>query len=254
MCLLAALELASFKAAQQTRCSKGRSNMHAQRAMGFPPVKRPHQKNRPLNPRHPQFPYTGKRNISDGWTHTTAHAWTSGFFPGVLWQLYNLTGRSEWRQQAERWTRPLGNLQRDWALQHDFGFVYLPSFGEMWKATESSEAKKQVLAAAEATAWAFNPATNSTRTFEGWDAPGATGKFRCGWGAGGGRVARFLNRVLNRKTPGSLTRLNALCCHTKGRPLFKLCISSETENAVCSRAGRGPPPAAGRKRLGQARP
>ncbi|GBF95055.1 glucuronyl hydrolase [Raphidocelis subcapitata] len=125
-----------------------------------------------------QFPYTGKRNVSDGWTHTSAHAWTSGFFPGVLWQLHNLTGRAEWREQAERWTRPLANLQRDWALQHDFGFVYLPSFGEMWKATKSEEAKKQVLAAAEATAWAFNPATNSTRTFEGWDAPGATGKFR----------------------------------------------------------------------------
>ena len=58
------------------------------------------------------------------------------------------------------------------------GFVYLPSFGEAFAATGSEEARRQVLAAAEATAWAFNPATNSTRTFEGWDPPAATRNFR----------------------------------------------------------------------------
>ncbi len=56
--------------------------------------------------------------------------------------------------------------------------MYLPSFGEEYSATGSEQARLQVLAAAEATAWAFNPATNSTRTFEGWDPPGATEDFR----------------------------------------------------------------------------
>lgn len=61
----------------------------------------------------------------------------------------------------------------------------MPSFAEMYEATQSDEARRQVLAAAEATAWAFNPATNSTRTFEGWDPPAATEDFRCGrWGYG----------------------------------------------------------------------
>jgi len=124
-----------------------------------------------------QFAYAA--DDTDGWTTTAANTWTSGFLPGVLWQLYNLTGKPEWKEQAHNWTAKLANLQRDWALQHDFGFVYLPSFGEEYAATQSEEARLQVLAAAEATAWAFNPATNSTRTFEGWDPPASTEDFRC---------------------------------------------------------------------------
>src|SRR5947207_7116329 len=30
--------------------------------------------------------------------------WTSGFFPGQLWFLYEYTGKLEWRQQAENFT------------------------------------------------------------------------------------------------------------------------------------------------------
>jgi hypothetical protein len=125
-----------------------------------------------------QFPYSG--NATGGWTYTNARSWTSGFYPGFLWGLYNLTGRPEWRARAEKWTMGVANLQRDWSLQHDFGFVYMPSFGKMYEATASDFARRQVLAAAEAMAWSFNPATNSTRTFEGWDPRGATKKFRCG--------------------------------------------------------------------------
>ena len=123
-----------------------------------------------------QFPYAS--DDGDGWTTTAANTWTSGFFPGVLWNLYNLTGKAEWRKHAQRWTDRLADQQRDWALQHDFGFVYLPSFGEAHAATGADEARRQVLAAAEATAWAFNPATNSTRTFEGWDPPATTEDYR----------------------------------------------------------------------------
>jgi len=124
----------------------------------------------------PQYP---SAITDDGtWNTTGPDAWTSGFFPGVLWQLYNLTGKPEWREHAEDWNEKLANRQRDWSLQHDFGFVYLPSFGEEYAATQSEKARLQVLAAAEATAWAFNPATNSSRTFEGWDPVGSTGGFR----------------------------------------------------------------------------
>jgi hypothetical protein len=66
-----------------------------------------------------QFPYAA--DDTDGWTTTAANTWTSGFFPGVLWQLYNLTGKPEWREHAHKWTQKLADLQRDWSLQHDFG-------------------------------------------------------------------------------------------------------------------------------------
>lgn len=57
--------------------------------------------------------------------------------------------------------------------------MYLPSFGEAYAATGSEQARRQVLAAAEATAWAFNEDANATRTFEGWDPPAATEDYRC---------------------------------------------------------------------------
>jgi hypothetical protein len=70
------------------------------------------------------------------------------------------------------------------------GFLYLPSFGEMFEATGSEEARRQVLAAAEATAWAFNPDTGSLRTFEGWEPPEATNKFKCARAAAAGARGR----------------------------------------------------------------
>lgn len=57
---------------------------------------------------------------------------------------------------------------------HPPGFVYLPSFYEEFQATGSEAARRQLLAAAEASAWAFNPKTGSLRTFEGWEPPGGT--------------------------------------------------------------------------------
>jgi len=35
---------------------------------------------------------------------TGPYDWTSGFFPGSLWYLYELTGNEEWRTQADRTT------------------------------------------------------------------------------------------------------------------------------------------------------
>lgn len=54
--------------------------------------------------------------------------WTSGFFPGTLWYLYELTGKEEWREAAERWTRSLEPLQ-SYTGNHDIGFMMYCSFG-----------------------------------------------------------------------------------------------------------------------------
>lgn len=58
------------------------------------------------------------------------------------------------------------------------GFVYLPSFAHSYSVTNSSEDRRQALAAAEALSWAFNPMTGSLRTFEGWDPPRSTRQMR----------------------------------------------------------------------------
>eukprot|EP00878_Enallax_costatus_P025843 GHUV01027680.1.p1 GENE.GHUV01027680.1~~GHUV01027680.1.p1 ORF type:complete len:183 (+),score=14.05 GHUV01027680.1:1778-2326(+) len=60
-------------------------------------------------------PHTGS------WVTVQPGHWTSGFFPGVLWQLHSLTGKTQWAEAAQKWQAPLAGKQRYWAAQHDFG-------------------------------------------------------------------------------------------------------------------------------------
>lgn len=43
------------------------------------------------------------------WKTVGADDWTSGFFPGTLWLLYQATGDVSWRAAAWRWTAPLAS-------------------------------------------------------------------------------------------------------------------------------------------------
>ncbi|WIA29685.1 hypothetical protein OEZ86_012168 [Tetradesmus obliquus] len=117
---------------------------------------------------------------SDGtWETVAAGHWMSGLFPGVMWQLYELTrGKQIWAEKAQQWQAGLANKQREFASQHDFGFIYLPSFAHSYTATNSTEDKRQALAAAEALSWAYVPATRSLRTFEGWKTPASTDMYQ----------------------------------------------------------------------------
>ena len=56
--------------------------------------------------------------------------WTSGFYPGVLWQIYGETADTLFRQLAVKHTLPLaGLLERE--TDHDIGFQLMCSFGKM---------------------------------------------------------------------------------------------------------------------------
>lgn len=55
------------------------------------------------------------------WKMVTPGAWTSGFWPGVLWQLHGLTGDAAWSDAAMEWQDSLKGHQRDWQTQHDHG-------------------------------------------------------------------------------------------------------------------------------------
>ena len=38
-----------------------------------------------------------------------AEGWTTGFFPGQLWLLYQATGSPQWLAAAQQWTAPLAS-------------------------------------------------------------------------------------------------------------------------------------------------
>jgi len=54
--------------------------------------------------------------------------WTSGFYPGILWYVYEFTGNEEWAKQARHFT---GLLEREKynGGTHDMGFKMYCSFG-----------------------------------------------------------------------------------------------------------------------------
>jgi hypothetical protein len=42
---------------------------------------------------------------SGSWLTTSAGEWTSGFFPGALWLMYQQTGDPTWQTRAQTWRR-----------------------------------------------------------------------------------------------------------------------------------------------------
>ena len=61
--------------------------------------------------------------------------WTSGFFPGELWFLYEYSGKKEWKTEAEQFT---ANIEREKTNggTHDMGFKIYCSFGTGYRLTK----------------------------------------------------------------------------------------------------------------------
>ncbi len=110
-----------------------------------------------------QFPQSTR--LSDGlWSVILSAAddeqalvgWTQGFFPGLLWYLYQYTKNATWRQRADAWTRPLERQQSNMRT-HDMGFKFMPSHGEAFIQTADPYYRRVALTAAGALASRYNP-------------------------------------------------------------------------------------------------
>nr|WP_235941616.1 glycoside hydrolase family 88 protein [Paenibacillus puerhi] len=105
--------------------------------------------------------------------------WTSGFFPGMLWILYDLTGRE--RFKAAAWGRDAdiaGWFGRPTVeLNHDVGFQFLPTAVIKHTLTGDGEALRHGLTAANFLASRFHPAGGFIRA---WNL-GPDGQPRPGW-------------------------------------------------------------------------
>ena len=91
--------------------------------------------------------------------------WTSGFFPGELWLLYEYTGKKEWKEVAEKYT---ANIEREKfnGGTHDMGFKIYCSFGQGYRLTKDAHQKEVIIQAAKTLSTRFNPVTGVIRS---WD-------------------------------------------------------------------------------------
>ncbi|MFT3784195.1 MAG: glycoside hydrolase family 88 protein [Nibricoccus sp.] len=73
-----------------------------------------------------------------------SHDWTSGFFPGSLWFLFEATGQKKWRDSAEHFTELLAPEQFN-RRTHDIGFMLYCSYGNGLRLTGDAAGYSKVL-------------------------------------------------------------------------------------------------------------
>ena len=91
--------------------------------------------------------------------------WTSGFFPGTLWQIYKLTGNEKFKEKAAEWTALVENQKYN-GRTHDMGFKVYCSFGEGLKVEDNQFYKDVIVESAKTLSTRFNSKVGSLRS---WD-------------------------------------------------------------------------------------
>jgi unsaturated chondroitin disaccharide hydrolase len=91
--------------------------------------------------------------------------WTSGFFPGNLWMMYELTGDEKWKEEALQFTLPL-EAEKWNGKTHDMGFKMFCSFGHALRYSNNSEYRDILIQSAKTLSTRFNPVVGCIRS---WD-------------------------------------------------------------------------------------
>lgn len=100
------------------------------------------------------------RNIppdSNTWHFVDYRDWTSGFWPGELWYLYEYSKNPEIKQAAAKYTEYLQPLSESPAVDHDLGFQIFNSYGHGYLIGHEQAYKDVILKTADTLATLFNP-------------------------------------------------------------------------------------------------
>lgn len=103
------------------------------------------------------------------WEIRTRNEWTSGYFAGMLWYMYQLTGKEEWKNYAEKWTSDMESTAGA-TNDHDVGLRIYGSFGKGFMLTENRMYLHPIIQGANSLASRFNPAVGAIKSWEPWPA------------------------------------------------------------------------------------
>ncbi|TDI69160.1 MAG: glucuronyl hydrolase [Bacteroidetes bacterium] len=90
--------------------------------------------------------------------------WTSGFYPGILWYMYDLTKDEKWKQEAIKRTEVFEEFQHI-VEHHDIGFMMFPSYGNGLLIGNKNEYKDILLSSAKSLSTRYNP---NVGTIKSW--------------------------------------------------------------------------------------
>ncbi len=91
--------------------------------------------------------------------------WVSGFFPGVLWYLYENSEDEQVKEWATNYTLRVEDQQYT-TDNHDVGFMIFCSFGNAYRLTHNEAYKEVIETASESLITRFNPTVGCIRS---WD-------------------------------------------------------------------------------------
>ncbi|MNW27856.1 Unsaturated glucuronyl hydrolase [compost metagenome] len=84
--------------------------------------------------------------------------WTNGFWGGMLWQMYHVTGKEKYKEYANLLEDKLDLcFEQFYGLHHDVGFMWLPTSVANYQLTSNPNSRKRALHAANLLAGRYNP-------------------------------------------------------------------------------------------------
>jgi unsaturated chondroitin disaccharide hydrolase len=90
---------------------------------------------------YPDYTENGK------WKFQGPDEWTAGYFPGMLWKIYEQTHETAWLKRARRWTEPIAAFRHD-ERDLNFGLLFKPTFTEGYRLTGDENYRQMALEAA----------------------------------------------------------------------------------------------------------
>ncbi len=109
---------------------------------------------------------TFPRSVKDGqMVAVPSRDWTSGFYAGVLWQMYELTRDETWARAARKWTESLEREQFNTGT-HDLGFMLYCSYGNGLRLAPSRAYEEVLIQGARSLSTRFR---KTTGTMKSWD-------------------------------------------------------------------------------------
>lgn len=104
--------------------------------------------------------------------------WTNGFWTGILWLAWELTGAQRYRDAAEAQVRSfvVRADNRIGVEHHDLGFLYTPSACAAWRLTGDPEARRAGLLAADYLLARFDPVSGVIQAWGDLTDPAEAGR------------------------------------------------------------------------------
>lgn len=107
--------------------------------------------------------------VDDGLLHLVpGQHWCSGFYPGALWYMYELTGEAHWKTKAVSYTAQLEQEKLN-SGTHDMGFKMMCSFGNGLRITGDNTYREILIQSAKTLITRYNGKVGCIRSWD-WNA------------------------------------------------------------------------------------